>query len=493
MDIDVPCGRQKEVIVSLRQSASSGVKWSFVSNIGKQFLHFASVVILARLLTPTDFGLVGMATIAVGFLGLIRDLGTSAAIIQARDLPEEIASSVFWTNVAIGFAATGGLVVLSPVFGILFHDTRIVLMLKVLAFTFLISSFSTVQQALMQRQLAFHTIAKTEMAAVAVGAPVGIGLAYWGAGSWSLIFQTLTIVLVTSVLQWILSPWAPRFVFKASAVKTIGWYSLNLTGFNIFNYLARNADNFLIGRYLGPGNLGFYALAYRIMYYPIQVMSDVVGRVMFPVYSQLQDTESRFRRAYLNVSSAIAFLSFPMAFGLLVTRDLFVFTVFGPQWAPVPKLLLILVPVGMIQSIGTTVGAIYQAKGRTDLMLRWGVVAGVLTIISFLVGLRWGIYGVATCYAVMSFILAGPSFVISFRLIDLPVADLAVTLWRPFASSLVMYVVLSFLKARFVFRIPSFAALTLMVAVGGIVYLVSSWFINRQQSVRLLDMLREQI
>jgi PST family polysaccharide transporter len=436
-----------------------------------------------------DFGLVGMATVAVGFAGLFKDLGTAAAIVQARDLPEEMVSSLFWANVVFGLAAAAGLVALSPAIGNLFHEIRVVPMLRVLAITFLISSLSTVHQALLQRRLAFDSIAKAEMAALAVGTAVGIGLAYTGAGSWSLIFQTLAIVLVTSALLWILSSWSPRFVFKPSAVRAIYGYSLNLTGFNIFNYLARNADNFLIGRFLGPRDLGFYALGYRIMCYPVQILSDVVGRVMFPVYSQLQDTDARFQRAYLNVTSAIAFLSFPLALGLLATRDLLVITVFGPQWTLVTKLLLILVPVGLIQSIGTTVGVIYQAKGRTDLMLRWGVVTGLLVIVSFLAGLRWGIYGVASSYAVMSFVLAIPSFVIPFRLINLKLAHFALALWRPFSCSLVMFITLLFLKANLILRVPDFAALAILVGLGVIVYFASSWFMNREQTLRLIDII----
>ena len=195
MDVDVYDRRQEDGLPGLRHSASIGVKWSFVSNIGRQSVQFISAAVLARLLTPMDFGLVGMAMIAVGFVGLFKDLGTASAVVQARNPSEEMLSSIFWANIGIGVVATIGLFLIAPVMGVIFHEPRIVLMLKVLAFTLLISSFSTVHQALLQRRLSFQTIATTEVAAIAAGAPVGIGLAYSGAGSWSLVFQAKLILL----------------------------------------------------------------------------------------------------------------------------------------------------------------------------------------------------------------------------------------------------------------------------------------------------------
>ena len=153
----------------------------------------------------------------------------------------------------------------------------------------------------------------------------------------------------------------------------IGKYSLNLVGFNTFNYFARNADYLLIGRFLGATSLGIYMLAYRIMLYPLQSITTVISRVMFPAYSQLQDDDARFRSAYLRTAGMIALVTFPMMAGLWVSdRAHVVLTIFGQKWAQAIPLIKVLALVGMAQSIGATVGAIYQAKGRTDVMFRLG-------------------------------------------------------------------------------------------------------------------------
>src|SRR5262249_53881108 len=146
---------------------------------------------------------------------------------------------------------------------------------------------------------------------------VGISSALYGWGAWSLVYQTLTSTLLTTALLWLSAAWRPRLVFSWKETSSVGQFSLNLTGFNVFNYFARSADNFLIGGYLGAEALGYYDLAYRLMVYPLQGISAVIGRVTFPLYSQIQDDLKRFRSAFLSIAWAIAFVSFPMMLGLM--------------------------------------------------------------------------------------------------------------------------------------------------------------------------------
>jgi PST family polysaccharide transporter len=240
-------------------------------------------------------------------------------------------------------------------------------------------------------------------------------------------------------LLWNASHWRPQWIFEWAEVKTVSSYSLNLTGYSIFNYFIRNADNLLIGRYLGAQELGYYHLAYRILWYPLGTISGVIGRVMFPTYAQIQEDDARFRRAYLKVARSIALLTFPMMLGLLVLAEPFILTMFGTQWSPVILLVMILAPVGLVQAIGTTVGAIYLAKGRTDWMFKWGIGTGILAMTAFVIGLQWGIIGVATAYAIVSIlILAYPNFSIPFKLIHLRVSELWLAIRRPLLSSLLM-------------------------------------------------------
>ena len=475
--------------MSLRHAIASGVKWSSVSQGGRQGLQLVTTAVLAHLLQPSDFGLVGMSMVVVGFVILLRDLGTSEAVIQRKEIPDEFLSSIFWLNAVLGLFAMIVLYLSSPLVGSLYRETRIEPLMKTLSFTFAVSGFSVLQQAVLERALQFDKLAKIELAAALSGSLTGIFAALNGCGAMSLAYQTLAVTAVTTVLLWIACPWRPEIVFRLSEARSISRYSLNLTGYNVFNYLSRNADNFLIGRFLGAQNLGYYTLAYTIMYYPIQNISGVIGRVLFPAYSQMQEDNARFRHAYLKVASAISLISFPIMMGLMVVCKPLLLSVFGPQWSPAVILLLILSPVGLIQSVGTTVGAIYQAKGRTDWMLRWGVVTGILVVTAFLIGLGWGIVGVASAYAIVSLLIAYPNFAVPFHLINLRMRDLGAVLWRPLLCGLIMAVPLQAIKLSMPGFLSNAAVLGILIPVGGMIYLLVSWLLNRTQMVDCLRLL----
>jgi len=267
---------------------------------------------------------------------------------------------------------------------------------------------------------------------------VGIGMAACGMGVWSLVGQALCGSIVITILLWIASPWRMQRRLDWTEVRSVASYSLNLSGFNVFNYFVRNADNLIIGRYLGTTALGYYSLAYRLMLYPLQNISGVLGRVLFPIFVQMQDNNARFGRTYLRVCASISVITFPLMLGLLAVAEPFIAVVFGPRWMPVATLLMILAPVGMAQSIGTTVGHIYKAKGRTDWMFHWSIFSGIITVLFFILGLRWGVVGVAAAYAIWNFLLIYPNYAIPFKLIKLPVRDLVVALWPALKASLVM-------------------------------------------------------
>lgn len=485
---------------ALKHQVTSGIKWSTVSQISRQGTQLITTIILARLLSPSDFGLVGMAMVVIGFIGIFKDLGTSAAIIQRKELSEELLSSIFWVNVGFGTLAMIILFFGAPLGGLFYHESRVVDILRVLALTFFISGLSILQQALLERSLSFNKLAKVEISAVVCGAIVGIGLALRGFGVWSLVFQSLTTVIITTVLLWLVSSWQPKWIFHWNEIKSVSSYSLNLTGFSIFNYFARNADYLLIGRYLGAQDLGYYTLAYRILLFPLQNISSVIGRVMFPVYSSIQDNNHRFANAYLKVAKNIALITFPMMLGILALASPFVLTIFGVKWQPVILLILILAPVGLSQSIGTTVGAIYTAKGRTDWMFRWGIGSGLFVIIAFTIGLHWGIIGVATAYAIATFSLSYPSFAIPFRLINLKFSQLLGVLWKPLMNSLIMFTAIIGFKAALLELLSNRAVLNMIgfekissivltnamilglsIIVGIIVYSAASWVTSKEQ------------
>jgi O-antigen/teichoic acid export membrane protein len=473
--------------MSLKKQTSQGIKWASISQVSRQVMGLLTTVVLAHFLLPSDFGLVGMATVATGFLGIFGDLGTSSAVIQRKNISDSLLNSLFWINVAFGLMAMIIILIVSPLVASFYHEPRVTIVLRVLSLNFLISSISNIQKAILERNLAFNTSAKIEVSVILAGAVVGISAAIKGWGVWSLVAQSLTVTIISTILLWLISQWKPKLIFSLEEVQEVGKYSLNLTGFSILNYFIRNTDYILIGRFLGTQNLGYYTLAYRLMLYPLQNISGVIGRVMFPVFSKLQDDDEKFGLAYLKANSSIALISFPLMLGLFALAEPFILTFFGMQWQPVILLLQILAPVGMSQSIMTTTGIIYQVKGRTDWMFRWGIGAGIFIVLAFLIGLHWGIVGIAAAYAIASFSLTYPCFAIPFSLIQLSMQKLGIALWPSFAASLFMLGILLGLKFLLPPNLSSVWVLGVLVPIGCIVYLLVSWLINREQLQQLLD------
>jgi O-antigen/teichoic acid export membrane protein len=471
--------------VSLTSKTVAGVQWNFASQAVQQVTQMLTMLILARLLMPSDFGLLGMAMVVIGFANLFKDLGFSAAIIQSKEYSDELLSSVFWVNLTLGVGCAVLLVILAPLAAVYYKEPRVVPVMRVLALNFIISGTSILHQALFERKMRFGALAGSEITGVLCGAIVGITLASKGVGVWALVAQSLTTTVVLSTGLWLNSDWRPRTRFVLTEMRRIANYSLNLTGFNTFNYFARNSDNLLVGRYLGSGALGIYAVAYRIMLYPMQSITVVITRVIFPACAQIQDDNERFRAAYLRMVRTIALITFPMMTGLLVVADPFVISFFGPKWQSLAIIIKVLAPIGMLQSVEATVGTIYQAKGRTGTLFVWGICSSIFYLICFILGLKWGLLGVAVAYAIATVLLTVPSLFISFRFIELNIADFAHALFRPVVASLLMALVVT--TASFLLKeLSPIAALQSLVVTGVIAYGMATWMVNRNELLEVV-------
>jgi PST family polysaccharide transporter len=457
----------------------------------QQAITLVSLAILARLLRPSDYGLLGMAVVVTGFVEVFKDLGTSSALVQRKELPDELTNSVFWMNVLLGFLAAAILAIMAPWVALFYQEPAVTAVILVLSISFGVSGLSVVHQALLIRQMAFEKLARVEISSGLVSALIAIAFAATGRGVWSLVAASLASSTLGTVLLWWVSAWRPTWQVHWRSIRSIISYSLNLSGFNVLNYVTRNSDNLLVGRYLGGTALGYYSLAYNLMLFPLQNISWVVGRVLFPAFAQVQYDNTRLRQAYLRVCSMIASVTFPLMFGMLALAGPLVETVYGSQWTSITTVVMILAPVGMVQSVLTTVGQIYLAKGRTDWMFRWGLVTSLMAALAFLVGLAGGISGVAFAYAVATILLVYPNFAIPFRLIDLRVRDLALALWPQFRYSCLVFGTMLFVRIGLALaRInESWAVLLIAGLTGSFVY-VGLMLLRKPPVVRdLVDLL----
>ena len=408
--------------LNLREKTVKGVGWSGISQIVRLIIQFGVTAILARLLTPNDFGLLAMVVVFTNFVMIFRDFGLTAAIIQRKELTEEHLSSCFWINILVGLLLTLILVFLAPLISHFYSEPRLIRIIMILASIFFISSFGVIQIALFMKEMNFKSLAIVEILSVVISGTMAIVLAFSGFGVWSLVYQQIVSNLVRVFFLWIFSSWKPKLIFRWLRVKELLGFGFNLIGFNFVNYFNRNLDNLLIGKFLGSTPLGFYNLAYRLLLFPLGNISSVIGRVMFPGLSMIQDDKSKVCSAYIKATRYIAVITFPLMIGLFVVAPQFIIVIFGFQWERSIFLLQILAIVSLMQSIGSTVGWIYQSQGRTDILFKWGLFSVTIITIAFVIGLRGNVEGVTIAYAIAMLILAYPSFAIPFKLINLKVS-----------------------------------------------------------------------
>lgn len=448
-----------------------GAGWSGLSLFGRQALQFAATAFLARLLSPSDFGVFCMAMVAANFLELFKDLGTSAAVVQRSALDDGLLSSLFWTNTAVGLFIAALLWSAAPWIASLYGHDQVAVLLRLLCLGILFSGPGHVHRALLTRRLEFQRLAGIELLSSAAGAGAVLAAAAAGLGSASLALQGVISSLVLTLLSWIACGWRPSPRWQFAEVRSVSDFSLGLCGFNLANFLARNTDYLLIAKFLGEWELGLYTLAYRLMLYPIQAASGVLGRVLFPLYSRLQLDDAGLRDAHLNALSVVAKMSFPVIIGMAVLSRPLVLAILGPRWEDAAPMISLLSVAGLLQCVMTMNGSIYAAKGRTRLQFGVGALWSLITLAAFAVGIRWGALGVAGSYAVVNLALFYPALAIPYRLIGLKVSRLRVVLLRPLVSSLVAAAFIIGLEQTVFTTLPPFWSLAVLIPAGLAAYL----------------------
>lgn len=425
-------------------SIVNNLKWLGLSKAIQIALQLISLTVLARLLDPSEYGLMAMAMVVTNFTIIVRDLGTAAAIIQRKVLDQKIKSTVFWLNIILGVSLALIIMICSPLIAKLFNELALIPVLLWLALSFPIASLGVAQQALLERESHFRKVASIEIFASAIALAVALGMAYEGFGVYSLVGQTLVNCSISTLLLWRSAYWRPSFIFDTSQLRQLLGFSGNLTAFNFINYFSRNSDAMIIGYYFSAAVLGAYSLAYRVMLFPLQSLTSVVSRSMYPLMSRNQDDLEQIKAMYLKVLTFIASITAPMMAGLVVLRDPFVSITFGAQWTLVPYILLWLAPTGFVQSLVSTTGSVFMANGKTQLLMRLGIVSAILQVGAFVIGGQYDVQTLALFYLVANLLNSIPVMYFTMQTVNGKLLEVAQCLVAPLLCSTIMVMVLLF-------------------------------------------------
>jgi len=410
-----------------------------LSQVVSQTARIGFMIALARLISPAEFGLWGMALVFTGFASLLGDVGLGAALIQRAQIEPRHLDTVFWINLGLGVVLAVGMVAVAGPLAVFYNAPALAPLLAVAATECIIKGLSGVHRVLLVRAMQFRLIAVQETAALLVAGLTACLLAAAGWGAWSLVAQNLVFAALVALSMLWLHPWRPSLRFDVPGLRDLLHFSLHLQAFNLLNYWLRNLDKFLIGRLLGDVALGHYNRAYTTMLLPQSQITGTLERVLWPALSRCAHDPDRLREAYLRTLRIIALVSFPLMIGLAVTAPDFVVVVFGPAWEPAVAPLQWLCIAGFLQTPVSTLGWLYLASGRTRRLLAWSLLAAAISIPAIVIGALTGsIDGVAIWYAGSSLIITPLAFVVAAPLANLTVRRVTATLAGSAAAALAM-------------------------------------------------------
>src|ERR1022692_2794566 len=349
------------------------------------FLRLGSLVVLARLLGPKDFGLVGMVTAFTGILTLFRDFGLSSAAIQRTHVSDEQISTLFWINIFVGMLLGLLAVVGAPIIAAFYHEPRLVGVTAVLALGFLFNAAGVQHSVLLQRQMRFTALAVINTVGLIAGTAVGIGGARAGYGYWALVGMTLTIPLISTVGFWLTTAWVPGKPHRQTGIRSMLRFGGTVTLNGLVSYLANNVEKVLLGRFWGVDALGIYGRAYQLVNIPTDNLNFAAGEVAFSALSRLQDDPIRLKRYFLTGYSVVLALTLPMTIACALFADDVILVVLGPKWSAAVPLFRLLAPTILVFAIVNPLFWLLSSLGLVERSLKMGLVIAPLMILSYVV------------------------------------------------------------------------------------------------------------
>jgi O-antigen/teichoic acid export membrane protein len=394
--------------LSNRAKNAKNLLWSFIQSAGSKLLSLVIFAIIARELTPQQFGLVAFATIFIQLSQVFVDAGFSQAIIRHKGLTNLHLNSVFWINIAIGLVATTGLYSFAPLISSSLSQPDLVEPLRAISCVLLIGSFASVQQAQLQKDMHFKVLALRNLLATLIAGSTGVGLAIYGFGVWALIAQHVLGVVVGLVIIWQATSWRPKFEFSISHVKELFAFGRGVLGINLLGQINRKSDDLLIGAFLGSAALGIYSIGFKVFKTLDDAVNGSVRRVLFPMYSKLSGNMDALRREYFRWVVITFSILAPLYISLFVVMPDAIPLVFGDKWSASVEISQCLMLVLISLSINMNNNSVMLALGKSALLLKINIMLTAVMVATFFMVLDYGLKAIALVYVFRSFFVALP-------------------------------------------------------------------------------------
>ncbi len=429
--------------MTLRRQATRGVFWVGVSTTINGFFLQLNRLILARMLLPGDFGLVAMANLSLDFLARFREMGFSSALIYHKGDMRKAADTTFIMLLVIAALLTVISFAFAPVVALFFRTAELTNVLRALSVTFILSALGEVHLSLLAKNMSFRERLLPDLVPTAVNGIIAVLLALMGFGAWSLVIAKIVDTALTSMLAWVVVPWwRPRLRFDRQEARGLFDYGKHIIGSSVLIYFITNLDSTFVGRVLGEAQLAFYNFAYNQANLPATQISRVVGQVLFPAYSLIQENIETLRSAFFKSLRYVCLLSIPLSVGMIAFAAPFMYTLYGARWAPAIVPLQVLGLYGLLRSVAVNMGSVFKAGGKPNWLtyIALGRLA-VMGIFLYPATRYYGIIGVSVLSAVVSIVDLVVSAALTNLIIHGKLADYVSALWVPSVFSVLSAVV----------------------------------------------------
>ena len=381
---------------SLKQKAAKGVLWSTVERFSVQGVQFLIMIVMARLLTPHDYGLIGMLAIFIAVAQSLIDSGFSQALIRKQDRTEADNNTVFYFNIVVSTLLYLILYASAPFVADLYNTPQLCPVMRVVCLSIIFNSLAVVQRALLTIRIDFKTQAKAALTAAVTSGAVGITMAYHGLGVWSLVTQQLLNLGINTGLLWLLSKWRPRLMYSWRSFHELFAFGSKLLASGLLDTVYRNIYPIIIGKLFSASSLGHYTRAHQFSEFPSSNLTGIIQRVTYPVLCEIQNDDARLASIYRRFLKLSAFIIFPLMVGLSSVAKPFVNIVLGQQWGFCGQLLQIICFSMMWYPIHAINLNLLQVKGRSDLFLRLEIIKKILGISVLCITAPFGL--IVMCY-----------------------------------------------------------------------------------------------
>jgi O-antigen/teichoic acid export membrane protein len=400
-------------------------------------LRLGSLMVLARLLTPKDFGLVGMVTAFTGVLTLFRDFGLSSAAIQRSEVTQEQLSTLFWINLLVGAVLAVLSIAVAPLIAVFYHESRLIAITDVLALGFLFNAAGVQHSAALQRQMRFTALAVVNTIGLVIGTAIAIEGARVGFGYWALVLMTVTMPLVCTLGFWAAAAWIPGAPRRRAGIRSMMKFGGAVTLNGLVAYLATNFDKILLGRFWGVDALGMYGRAYQLVNIPTDNLNQAAGEVAFSALSRIQDDPQRLRSYFLKGYSLVLALTMPITVACALFAGDITLVLLGRKWAATAPILRLLAPTILVFAIVNPLFWLLSSLGLVKRSLKMSFVIAPAMVASYAIGLPYGPQGVALAYSAGMMLWVFPLVAWAVHGTAVSVKDIFLAVFRPLVSSAV--------------------------------------------------------